>query len=262
MKRIFCLILTFVLIFSLCACGTNDVTTGEATKIKFSQPLDELKALEGKTVEMNGFMSMLSPLDGKLIYLMNIPLQSCPFCIPNTTTLSNTIAVTGKNLEYTSKPVKVVGTIEVGNFVDGYGYNYEFRIANATIVEMDEKELSETMKVYYSVTENDYVGDVYTMCMYIDEIAYHEDYGFATDEILKLGEIPYNRYDEIHSSITSLNKNGEYDDFLALLEKTNEIRLKINEDIRNKNVENFVSYQASSNELYELFTQFINKYEF
>ena len=262
MKRIFCLILTFVLIFSLCACGTNDATTGETTKIKFSQSLDELKALEGKTVEMNGFMSMLSPLDGKLIYLMNIPLQSCPFCIPNTTTLSNTIAVTGKNLEYTSKPVKVVGTIEVGNFVDGYGYNYEFRIANATIVEMDEKELSETMKVYYSLTENGYLDDVYQMCMYIDEVAYYEDYELTTDRILELGEIPYDRYEEIHKTVTSLNTSGDYDDFIALLEKTNETRLKINEDIKNKNVENFTSYQDSSNTLYELFTKFINKYEF
>ena len=221
MKRILCAFLTLLLIFSLCACGTNETVTGETTKIRFSQSIDELKALEGKPVEMNGFMSMLSPLDGKLIYLMNIPLQSCPFCIPNTNTLSNTIAVTGKNLEYTSKPVKIVGTMEVGNFVDGYGYNYEFRIANATITPIDEKELSETMKVYYSVTENDYIGDVYKMCMYIDEIAYYEDYGFPTDEILKLGEIPYDRYDEIHSTITSLNKNGEYNDFLALLEKTN-----------------------------------------
>lgn len=262
MKKILSLFLIVTLLFSLCACGANNNDNSEPTKIKFSQSLDELKTLDGKKVEINGFMSMLSPLNGELIYLMNIPMQNCPFCIPNTTTLSNTIAVKGKNIEYTSKPVKITGIINFDNYTDDYGYNYEYRINDAVITVLDETELSETMKIYYTVTENDYIGEIYNVCLFIDEVAYYEDYDLTIEDILEFGEIPFDRYNEIFDTITSLNKNGEYNEFLELLNKVENTRQEINKTILAKEADKFVNYQTISGELYETFTNFINKYEF
>ena len=261
MKKVFSLLLVFVLLFSLCACGSN-TDNGAPTKIRFSQSLEELKALDGKKVEINGFMSMLSPLNGELIYLMNIPMQSCPCCVPNTTTLSNTIAVKGKNIEYTSKPVKITGTINFDNYTDDYGYNYEYRINDATITVLDETELSEKMKIYYTLTENDYLGEIYNVCSFIDQVAYHNDYEIPVEEIINYGEIPFDKYQEILDSITSINKNGEYDEFIALLNKTETTRQDVNKVILAKESDKFESFQTVSGELYEMFTAFINKYEF
>lgn len=260
MKKVLSILLILILICSLCACG-NTEDSGEPTKIKFTQSIEDLEALKNKTVEINGFMSMLSPLNGELIYLMNMPMQNCPFCIPNTTTLSNTIAVQSKNIEFTSKPVKIVGKLVFDNFVDDYGYNYAYRIENATITELDEKEISEQMKIYYTVSENGYVSEVYNTCLYIDEVAYYEEYELTTDMILEYGEIPFGRYEEMHKAITALNTDGAYNDFISLIEKVEETRLSINKDITNKNIENFKNYQEKSGELYQLFTEFISKYE-
>ena len=106
MKRIICLFFAIAMIFSLVACSGNEELpdTGEPYTIKFSQN-DNLRKYDGKQVEIKGFMSLLSPLDGKLIYLMNMPLQNCPYCIPNSNQLTNTITVIGENIEFTPNPV-------------------------------------------------------------------------------------------------------------------------------------------------------------
>ena len=125
MKKILCALLTMTLLLSLVACGNTAKNTGDATKISFSQSIDDLKKLENKQVSISGYASMLSPLNGNLIYLLNLPLQSCPFCVPNTTTLSNTIAVElSKSMsDFTTDPLKITGTLTFGNFTDDYGYN-------------------------------------------------------------------------------------------------------------------------------------------
>ena len=70
-------------------------TGEEAARLSFSASasIETLKALDGKQVRITGYMATLSPLDGSYIYLMNMPYQSCPFCVPNTAEFSFFLAI-------------------------------------------------------------------------------------------------------------------------------------------------------------------------
>lgn len=259
MKRIISIVLICVLTLSLVGCGN---VNKDATKIRFSQSIEELKEYDGKTVTLNGFMSMLSPLDGSLIYLMNIPFQSCPFCLPNTNTLSNTIAVEGKNIEFTSMPVKITGKLVFGDFVDGYGYQYSYRIENAEIVELNENEVSEKTKVYYTVAQDDYIGDLFLVIDCLWQVAYYAEMGIDPMMLSQHGHIPFDRYEEIKSSLESLNANGEYNSFLNMMDEAENLRVKINNHLSNTEIDAFDDYKADADILYGKFDAFISEYEF
>ena len=232
MKKIISLILAFVLIFSMTACN-DQVDENGATKIKFSQSMEELEKLDGQMITINGFMSLLSPLDGTLIYLMNVPFQSCPFCLPNTNTLSNTIAVLSSDIEFTTLPVKITGKLVFGDFEDGYGYQYSYRIEDATIEEMDENEVSKKTKVYYTVAQDDYLIELFSVIDCIYAVSYYKELQINPETLLVNG-IPFDRYEEIKSSIESVNAKGEFDSFLSMLDKAENTRQLLNEKIKNK----------------------------
>lgn len=279
MRKFLSLFLVIIIVFSMVACsnrevqvdnkeGLVDATTSDQidsnsiNKIRFSQSLEELKKYDGKTVTINGFMSLLSPLDGTLIYLMNIPFQSCPFCIPNTNTLSNTIAVAGSNIQFTPMPVKITGKLVFDDFTDGYGYEYSYRIEDAEIVELDENEVSEKTKVYYTVAQEDYIGELYFIMDCVWQVGYYEEIGLSAEELESYGIILFDRYASIKSSLESLNANGEYDAFLEMLNQAEDARIRVNQDLENGNAENYPSYKAEADEMFEKFYAFINEYEF
>ena len=260
MKKIISLILAFVLVFSMAACG-DQVDENGATKIKFSQSMEDLKKLDGQIITINGFMSLLSPLDGTLIYLMNVPFQSCPFCLPNTNTLSNTIAVLSSDIKFTTLPVKVTGKLVFGDFTDGYGYQYSYRIEDAKIEEMDENEVSKKTKVYYTVAQDDYLIELFSVIDCIYAVSYYRELQINPETLLVNG-ISFDRYEEIKSSIESVNAKGEFDSFLSMLDQAETIRQLVNEKIKNKDFEAYGQYKAMADMLYDEFFAFIGEYEF
>ena len=136
-RSIFLLFLALCLILS--GCGEQ---AAEPTRLRFADSVDvkTIEALAGKRVSITGYMATVSPLDGTYAYLLNLPYQSCPFCVPNTTQLANTIAVyapRGKSFTYTEQAVRATGTMEVGNFTDDYGYQYGYRLINAQFEVID-----------------------------------------------------------------------------------------------------------------------------
>ena len=132
-KGFVALFLCLVLMVGITACGENK----DATKLSFKSAtsFEELKKLDGQLVSINGYMATSSPVDGGYLFLMNLPYQSCPFCVPNTSQLSNTMAVyakEGKSFDYTGQAIKVVGKLVVAEsedqpFMDKYGYEFSFR---------------------------------------------------------------------------------------------------------------------------------------
>ena len=76
MKKILIFMITVCMIVCT-GCGTNG---DEVTKLKFKNTNSDsyINSLDGKMVSITGYLSTLSPLDGKFAYLMNMPYQSCP----------------------------------------------------------------------------------------------------------------------------------------------------------------------------------------
>lgn len=158
---------------------TPDTNGTKLLSFAQTESVESIKSLNGKEVQMMGYMSTLSPINGKFMYLMNLPYQSCPFCIPNTSTLSNTIAVyakDGKEFKFTGEAIFVTGILDVGNWTDEFGYQYEYRIKDATyeIVNMDN--LTDEFKLWQSLASSGVVADVYSMFNYINFVCYWAEY--------------------------------------------------------------------------------------
>jgi hypothetical protein len=119
-------------------------------------------------------MATSSPVDGSFLFLMNLPYQSCPFCVPNTSQLSNTIEVypkKGSAFTYTSQAISVVGTLEVAPnkdkpFTDKYGYEFNFKIVEAEYTIIQADALSQEMALWQKIAESDVVTDIYAMYDY------------------------------------------------------------------------------------------------
>ena len=173
MKKLLASVMALLMLlccFCLASCGGK---SGETVRLTFADSINmsRIRALSGSTVEIVGYMATVSPVSGKYIYLMNLPYQSCPYCVPNTQQLSNTIAVyarSGDKFEFYDGPINVTGTLETGDFSDEYGYTYGYRIANAVYSKVDSKEASEKLALWERISNAGIAADVYSMFDYID----------------------------------------------------------------------------------------------
>ena len=125
---------------------------------------------------ISGYMATSSPVDGSFMFLMNLPYQSCPFCVPNTSQLSNTMEIypkKGESFSYTTQAIQVVGTLEVSEsedkpFTDKYGYEFCCKIVDATYTIIKAEDLSEDMALWQKIANTDVVNDIYKMYDYVN----------------------------------------------------------------------------------------------
>ncbi len=170
-----------VMILSFVACKKDDsIDPNEenVTKLSFkaASGYDYLKTLDGTLVTISGYMATSSPVDGSFMFLMNLPYQSCPFCVPNTSQLSNTMEIypkKGESFSYTTQAIQVVGTLEVSEsedkpFTDMYGYEFCCKIVDATYTIIKAEDLSEDMALWQKIANTDVVNDIYRMYDYVN----------------------------------------------------------------------------------------------
>ena len=166
---------------SFAACkkdGAIDPNGENVTKLSFkaASGYDYLKTLDGTLVTISGYMATSSPVDGSFMFLMNLPYQSCPFCVPNTSQLSNTMEIypkKGESFSYTTQAIQVVGTLEVSEsedkpFTDMYGYEFCCKIVDATYTIIKAEDLSEDMALWQKIANTDVVNDIYKMYDYVN----------------------------------------------------------------------------------------------
>ena len=177
-KLLFFILIISLAVSSLVGCGEDEISADGATKLSFKSALeyDYLKTLDGQAVTISGYMATSSPVDGSFMFLMNLPYQSCPFCVPNTSQLSNTMEIypkSGDSFEYTSQAIKVVGKLAVSEsvdkpFTDKYGYEFNFKIVDATYTIIKSEELSDDMALWQKIASSDVVNDIYKMYDYVN----------------------------------------------------------------------------------------------
>lgn len=181
-----CALAMALLLFSTCfaSCDSGNLpggSEGGVMTLSFSEAnsIEDMKKLDGKRVSIIGYMSTLSPINGEFMYLMNMPYQSCPFCVPNTTQLSNTLAVyakNGKSFEFTDLLIRVEGVLEFGDYTDEYGYQYSYRIKDATYSNVNTSELGEYFVLWQQLASTGVVADVYTMYDYVHFLCFWGTY--------------------------------------------------------------------------------------
>ena len=185
-------ILSFILVLAifstlLIGCKKDDPKKAEdATKLSFkaASGYDYLKTIDGQTVTISGYMATSSPVDGSFMFLMNLPYQSCPFCVPNTSQLSNTLEIypkKGESFSYTAQAIQVVGTLMVSEsedkpFTDKYGYEFCCKIVDATYTIIKAEDLSEDMALWQKIANSDVVNDIYKMYDYVNFLCAWDTY--------------------------------------------------------------------------------------
>ena len=224
-------VLTLISALSLFACDKNDNDFGTTLSFAKANSVEEMKKLDGQTVSIVGYMSTLSPISGKFMYLLNLPYQSCPFCEPNSTTLSNTIAVyakDGKKFEFTDRLIRVEGTLEFGDYTDEYGYNYRYRIKDAAYREVDTSEMGDHLKLWQQLASTNVISDVYAMYDYVNFLCFWgtytaqfsggKDYIYADDVKYFL--------EEEDAQFNYGMKEGYFEDMIARIEAVDKTAFK------------------------------------
>jgi len=202
-KKFIKILAIFLALASVLCCfvGCNDEPTEEnTTKLSFKSAAgyDYLKTLDGTFVTISGYMATSSPVDGSFMFLMNLPYQSCPFCVPNTSQLSNTMEIFPKEKEkftYTSQAIRVVGKLVVSEsedkpFTDKYGYQFNFKIVDATYTIIKAEDLSESMALWQKIAETDVVNDIYKMYNYVKFLCAWPTYYVNSFEDEKGNKVP------------------------------------------------------------------------
>lgn len=218
------LALLLVLTATLTSCGDKNT---EVTELSFAKAnsIEEMQNLDGKKVAIIGYMSTLSPINGQFMYLMNLPYQSCPFCVPNTTQLSNTLAVyakDGKAFEFTDLLIRVEGELEFGDFTDEYGYQYSYRIKDAAYKKVDTSELGEKYMLWQQLAQTGVVADVYAMHEYIYFLCFWSQYTAEFPDIGRDYLYPENALDFIKIDGMQYNYgyvDGYFDDMVRRIEE-------------------------------------------
>lgn len=167
-----------LLIMAVCSLSGCEKAPEEPTRLSFkaASGYEYLKSISGKPVTINGYMATSSPVDGSFMFLMNLPYQSCPFCVPNTSQLSNTMEVypkAGDAFGYTAQAIKVTGTLVVAEkedepFTDRYGYQFNYKIIDATYTIIQAEELSADMALWQKLASSDVISDIYAMYDYVN----------------------------------------------------------------------------------------------
>ncbi len=186
--RVFCAILallTLVSLFSLFSCEKKD--DQDAVRLSFKNSdasFSYLQSIDGKKVTINGYMATSSPADGSFMFLMNLPYQSCPFCQPNTSKLSNTLEVypkKGDAFDFTAQAIRVVGTLKVAPsedkpFSDPYGYEFTYKLVDATFTILKDSDLSAEMALWQKLAESDVISEVYRLYDYVNFVCSWPEY--------------------------------------------------------------------------------------
>ena len=181
MKRVFAIIMMLALTLCLTACGEKGADTAAVSELSFSDAVsfEKIEKLNGQKVSIIGYMATISPISGKYMYLMNMPYQSCPFCLPNTTQLSNTMAVyapEGKTFDYTDQAIRITGTMVIEDMVDEFGYTYNYRIADASYAVVDLSTVSEDYALWQAIATDGVVSELSAMFDYLHFLCQWTEY--------------------------------------------------------------------------------------
>lgn len=190
-KKLFLFLLAIFSINLVPSCSKNNDNpenqdSSDAIRLSFKSAAsyEYLTTLNNKKVVINGYMATSSPVDGSFIFLMNLPYQSCPFCKPNTSELSNTMEVYPKKNEkfsYTTSAIRVEGTLIVASsidepFEDAYGYQFNFKLINAEYRILKDSELSSGLALWQKVANSGLITDLYSMYDYLNFLCFWPTY--------------------------------------------------------------------------------------
>lgn len=268
-KRILCFTLALLLLCAtLPACSDEKDAGSLLLSFSQAQSVEDMKEYDGKSVTIIGYMSTLSPISGKFMYLMNLPYQSCPFCVPNTTQLSNTMAVYAKGsdeFEFTDRAIQVTGKLEFGDYTDEFGYEYSYRIVDATYSILDTSNMSEELRLWQQLASTDVIADVYSMFEYVNFTCFWptytmqfeggSDYLYPSDAIMLIetegAQFNYGYksgyFDAMINTIKAVDENA-FNDLISIIIDAKALSARAYDELKAESYSVYSEYGATFND--------------
>ncbi len=243
------LILALVL---LCAGCSPEKQAGQAgvVALHFRELMDEdnnlslrVRELDGKKVSITGFMAMQSPLDGSFVYLTNMPLVVCPYCIPGTNTLLNAIpaiAPAGKPIKYTEQPVTVIGVLEIGEKKDFFGYTTPLRINVESIAVADAGKLSPSLKEYAMLASD---GVIMEVLLLLDQLVTYTSYDLSELDPAMLYAVDLEKIDGLMGKVRGYGVPS-YGGLIDILQGARELAVELNQLMESGRQEEMINFAA------------------
>lgn len=259
------IIFTWLVILILVLAGCGEKTTEiekEIVHLSFRDALsfEEIKQLNGMMVSIVGFMSTTSPLDGSYFYLQNMPYQSCPFCIPNTNQLLNTLAVyapKGQSFSFMDVPVKVTGKIEVGEMTDAMGYRYGYRIVDAKVERAELSGLGREIRIYTELVDRGFVS-LFTTA--IEDIYITINFDLFDIEKEEVSKIDLQVIEAIKETFKGLNPE-DYTDIINVVDRLEMLAKEANFLIENGFLDDLRFLNGECQDIYNNFYKWLIKPE-
>jgi hypothetical protein len=272
MKKLFLLLCCLVLLI-VSGCGAKSdlkLSDGQptikltkengVTQIRFKDTLsvDQLKTLDGKKVSITGFMSTISPLNGEYIYLINMPYQSCPFCKPNTKQLVNTMAIyakKGDTFPFTDVPVKMTGTLQIGQFTDVVGYTYPVQLIDATYTKADVSSLEADIKIYTALIDKGFALTFTDTLAKVYDVVKYKDVGKTEADLKPVG---VKEIKDLREMFFGLDK-ANYTEAIAALDRLDRLVTNVNQTVADKEYANLTIYREEGATIYQQFLAWVVK---
>lgn len=260
-----------LMLVSLIGCGANNTATtstasageDEVVVLKFRDAMtdERIKELDGKKVQMTGFIATSSPLNGEFVYLMNMPYHQSPYCIPNTNILSNTLTAyssKGKNFEFTDAPITITGTFVAGNSQDSFGYVSPYNLVNSSYEAADVNDLEGAIKEYSLLAGKGFITTFLESITEVYELGGYKELG--TNEA-DLKEINTAKVKQIKKMFDGLDMT-KYQDAYSAVEKLETLTEDMNKSLKNKEYSTLVNYKPKYEEVFNELNTWILKYSF
>ena len=282
-------ILLFIIViaslFLLTGCSSENTNKNEATndikksksmlnadrimsdgsyQIRFSDlvSLSDLEEYNNKTVTAIGYLSPITSYDGSFGYLMNLPYQTCPYCAPSDTKITNTISIfapKGKKIDFTEAAIMVRGTLKLEPYTDSYGYSYNYRIVDVTIEEADTSELGEKITLYNKLAEKEILTNLVETLYAVDNNVYYDEYT-ANGANYEREIVDLTNLEKVINNLKEFNPQ-DVSILINMSSKLKEIAEDTNKLIEQKNYTKIIEYKERTLQLFYDLNNWMSVYE-
>ena len=195
---------------------------------------------------------------------MNLPYQSCPYCVPGTTEIYNTMAIIAKKnkrIDFTDSPVTAEGILKTGSFTDDFGYSYNVRIEDVVVKEADASALSKNALRYNALTQEKIIDEINNIFMSLDEIIFYDYYEaqYGTD-INSIQSFDMGRIATVIDKINAISKT-DYTDIIEILQTAKRLAETANKNLAAGSIEDNKKIQNSLEQVFMSFGNWVTQYE-
>jgi len=233
-------------------------------QIRFSDlvSVESLKEYDNKTVTAVGYLSPVMGIDSSFGYLMNLPYQTCPYCVPGDTKITNTMAIfakDGKKIDFTEAAVLVKGTLKLEEHTDDYGYSYGYRMVDVTVELADTSSFGSKLALYNKLAEKEILTGIMDTLYAVDNNIYYDTY-IEYGESYERAVVDVTAIDGVIENLKGFDQT-EVETLVTIANDLKELTVTTNKLVETKEFAKLADYQAQIDNLFNSINEWMGEYQ-